>query len=666
MKLKLFLTGMLAFAMLSSCSNDSIVESVDNSTGSNGAGAYISVSITMPTAGGTRSQTTDKDYDEDGNYIGNSNTGIEYGKDVENKVSTLLIVLSKSDNNAYIAHSLVDANLTATNNGHYTAVGKITKTELQKFYASNPPNTKVNVFVFCNPTAKLLDVFEQTNVDNNWYDAICELEPGESVWSDNNFLMSNYSLATREFPASINEWNVYSIESNPFHLSKNNDDTEIDNSSSNGGGAIKVERSVARFDFRDGSKDYEDIAALGLPANTYPVVKGTNTDGTESNEYIINITLNKMCLVNMSKNFYYLRRVSNDGLLKDAELCGKETPGNYVVDTNADEKNSGIKTGFTTHFNYPLFEDDGKLGQPENKNWYISNISEVLNGKEDNTDSWNKKEKYSRYKIWRYVTENTIPAPNENQVNGISTGVVFKGKFVPTKALEESGDQDDKALYDALSNKNNMLKGTYEDPIIYLFGGNLYSTWNRLLKHAIKSSYNEDTKEWNRTSVLYKAIFGNGGTGEKIGTNEDGTDIYDTEEQDVESPNYLWHQWNTGDRKDDNLLKKFKKAATEAKITLYQSSKDGDERGYYCYYYYWNRHNDNNAPGEMGPMEFAVVRNNVYKLAVTKINQLGHPRNPDNDPDKPDPDTPDENGDVYMTLECEVLPWTVRVNNIEF
>ena len=41
----------------------------------------------------------------------------------------------------------------------------------------------------------------------------------------------------------------------------------------------------------------------------------------------------------------------------------------------------------------------------------------------------------------------------------------------------------------------------------------------------------------------------------------------------------------------------------------------------------------------MAPMEFAVVRNNVYKLAVTNISRLGHPRISDNDPDNPGHDT---------------------------
>ena len=68
----------------------------------------------------------------------------------------------------------------------------------------------------------------------------------------------------------------------------------------------------------------------------------------------------------------------------------------------------------------------------------------------------------------------------------------------------------------------------------------------------------------------------------------------------------------------------------------------------------------------MGPMEFQVVRNNVYKLAVTEISKLGHPRKTENDPDPEDPDNPDEESNVYFKVRVEVLPWVVRVNNIEF
>lgn len=90
-----------------------------------------------------------------------------------------------------------------------------------------------------------------------------------------------------------------------------------------------------------------------------------------------------------------------------------------------------------------------------------------------------------------------------------------------------------------------------------------------------------------------------------------------------------------------------------------------DEGKYYTYYPYWNVHNA--APGEkMGPMEFAVVRNNVYKLAVTSIKNFGHPGKTPDDPDPIDPDDPDKKEMMDIVVYCSVLPWTVRVNNIEF
>ena len=112
-------------------------------------------------------------------------------------------------------------------------------------------------------------------------------------------------------------------------------------------------------------------------------------------------------------------------------------------------------------------------------------------------------------------------------------------------------------------------------------------------------------------------------------------------------------------------------AAAAAGFTGY-SPKDGK---YYNYYYYWNRHNDNLDNNVMGIMEFAVVRNNVYKLAVNSINRFGHPTPPDPsnpdpdpepDPDPVDPDKPDESVNYYFNVTVKVLPWTVRINNIIF
>ena len=121
----------------------------------------------------------------------------------------------------------------------------------------------------------------------------------------------------------------------------------------------------------------------------------------------------------------------------------------------------------------------------------------------------------------------------------------------------------------------------------------------------------------------------------------------------------------------------------------------------YCYYNYKIRHNNNNDNNVMGIMEFAIVRNNIYKLSINSVAQIGNttsgtpgapdPNKPgegeeDNDPKKPNPEipgtvvpnlepttpptpiipeTPDESTDSYLNVTIEVLSWTVRNNDID-
>lgn len=77
--------------------------------------------------------------------------------------------------------------------------------------------------------------------------------------------------------------------------------------------------------------------------------------------------------------------------------------------------------------------------------------------------------------------------------------------------------------------------------------------------------------------------------------------------------------------------------------------------GYYCYYTYWIRHYDNYKVTSMGVMEFAVVRNNLYRMLITNVSGLGY-----GDPNLPvDPDIPDE-GETFLKVVLNVKPWIVR------
>ena len=210
------------------------------------------------------------------------------------------------------------------------------------------------------------------------------------------------------------------------------------------------------------------------------------------------------------------------------------------------------------------------------------------------------------YKIWCYAKENTIPGIDAQKHN-VSTGVVFKGELA-------AGETASDAV------KTAMAAGER----IYVFNNVLYGAWSDV-EAAAKAG----------TDPTLQAAYNQAATGVAADAEPTGA------------------------------------AAAAAGFTGY-SPKNGK---YYVYYYYWNRHNDNLDPYNMGVMEFAVVRNNVYKLAVDKISRFGHPTppdpfNPDPDPEPdPDPvypDDPDESVIYYFNVTVKVLPWTVRINNIEF
>lgn len=78
---------------------------------------------------------------------------------------------------------------------------------------------------------------------------------------------------------------------------------------------------------------------------------------------------------------------------------------------------------------------------------------------------------------------------------------------------------------------------------------------------------------------------------------------------------------------------------------------------YSCYYNYWIKHEDNKS-ADMGVMEFGIVRNNIYRLLISKVAGLGS-----GDPFI-DPDQPDENK-AELDINIDVFPWAVRNQDVE-
>lgn len=533
----LFMAMGVAMAM-TACSDDmDLGENPGTNPEENVDRVFMQFALELPTASRSTTQTT-----------GGSDAGVEIGQNTENTVSEVLVVITDgtvgTNYDKYITKSAV---ITPTSAGNNTYVVPFSSTALAS-YAGKP----VNVYVFCNPTDDIKNSSEINVNDNSCKLTAAPAATNATIWTDNKFLMTN---ADDDYTTTMPEsFNNYKVESSPFNI-----------------GTINVERAAARFDYKS------------TVANETYTLMGEDSDPE------VTVTLTDMALVNMSQEFYYLRRVSADGTNTSATIGGTETNTNYVVDTDATWKSSySVSTSDeASHFFYVYTPNSAST-----TDYAWTSISSLTI--EDNDESWNSGENENTskdgYKIWRYATENTIPAVVTNQKKGITTGVVFKGEI---EAVKEG------------TTVKTAMNGTNT---VYVYNDIMYGTWN-----DVKTAANSDP-------VLKLAY-------DKVGDTENKT------------------------------------TAVANGFTVFEPTTDGK---YEVLYYYWNRHNDNNNDGSMGPMEFGVVRNNVYKLSVTGVNKFGHPTDPDNDPDPEDPEDPDESDNVYFSVMAKVLPWVVRVNDIEF
>lgn len=498
---------------------------------------YMQFSVNMLT---TRSGT-----DETGNTNSNANPDYEVGKDIENKISKVDVVLSNGTQYV-VADNVVPAQASTD-----TYVASFSSLELSA-------NATYNVYIYANcdaPTTLQLDAVSNATI--------------EEITTANNFWMTNAYAAT---PVTLpSDLSLHTQPQNPLNL-----------------GSHYVERTMARFDYMAVKE-----------GNVYPIQTETVTGEGEdavTTTTVANIKLTDIALINMSNSFYMFRRVSADGTDTDWSLGGVEIPTNYVVDTDYKAKANGwaagLEANFTHHMSAPTSWDwDSLASLTADDNW---------------TGAGTGDHSPSSYKIWRYAKENTIPNVNA-QDHGITTGVVFKGEIQVT-------DDAPEALQTA------MTTGTER---IYVFENELIGTWAMVQAAATAA----DAKA--TLAAAYNQV--------TAGITALGASATEAQKSQVYAG---------------------------AGFTGY-SPVDGK---YYAYYYYWNRHNDNKQPYTMGVMEFAVVRNNVYKLCVDNIVRFGHPTpgGTDPDPDPELPEEPDESVNYYFNVTVKVLPWVVRVNHIEF
>lgn len=373
-------------------------------------------------------------------------------------------------------------------------------------------------------------------------------------------------------------------------------------------GTVKVERTAARFDFKPLATEIDINGDTQFDNNVYVLEE----DG--AGNPVVTIQLTHMALMNVSNNFNYLRHVGEYGSADPGvAFCKPETPDNYVVDSDAASKatENYLPDNFINYWDAQSGNQSAATPVNFQSLWTslassITNIDTHFASASD--DQWAPDGQTApTYKIWQYATENTCPTI-EKQIKSLSTMVLFKGR-----------------LYDALTGDNNRLKLT--ESKAYVHNDILYGSWKQV--EAKVATVTSSTTDENL--IALKAAYN-----------------------------------AAGGATEPTLATAATNGFTVIEKELAGTPLDTSDDFWSLYYCYINRHNDNDSADTMGKMEFAVVRNNVYKLNVKNIKKFGHPSNPAGDPDPEIPEDPDESKNVYFEVGVQVLPWTVRVNEIEF
>lgn len=108
----------------------------------------------------------------------------------------------------------------------------------------------------------------------------------------------------------------------------------------------------------------------------------------------------------------------------------------------------------------------------------------------------------------------------------------------------------------------------------------------------------------------------------------------------------------------NNLPESINDQSTDEVLAIHNIKRFSKSSNYSCFYNYWIKHLDNNIPTESGVMEFGIVRNNIYRLSVTKVAGLGT-GNPYIEPDQPNEPK------AELEIDLDVFQWAVRNQNVE-
>ena len=409
---------------------------------------------------------------------------------------------------------------------------------------------------------------QQVDLENGTYNVIVVANPGTDWWTGRSITLAD----VRDY-IQTTAWTVSESGYSNFVMTSAADATLTLNSNPESDPAtaeVNVERMAARLDYK----------AEAPYTCTDPAYSGATVEITGA--ALVN---------NLTEGSYLLKRVADDVNGNNLSYLGDETADengvatNYVLDPWTASKNGNL---YGTWF---------MNGSPD-PNWWAGYVQPGTSVS-DGAETWQR---------IGYTLENTTAADAAG--SDYSTGVVFKAKFYPKGVANYTDGETFFAL-------GNRLFASMED-MMKNFYGSKFDELDDLIK---KCETWRDVKQFITSTLLTNDPSGYNKYLEGLAEGKDDTGAVSDASSLIWS-NYMLNE--CGYSKDENGKVVLDQNGKVTRIAL----KPYGTRTYEdatCYYTWWVRHSNDNDDTKKDIMEYAIVRNNIYKLTVNSIYSLGGP-----------------------------------------
>lgn len=406
---------------------------------------------------------------------------------------------------------------------------------------------------------------QQVDLENGTYNVIVVANPGTDWWTGKSLTLA----AVRDHIQTA-AWTV-SESGYSFVMTSAADATLTLNSNPESDPAtaeVDVERMAARL-------DYKAEASYTCTDPAYP-----NATVEITGAALVN---------NLTAGSYIIKRVADDVNGTNLSYLGDETADendaatNYVLDPWTTNKNGNL---YGTWF----------MSGSSNPNWWNSYVQPGTSVS-DGAETWQR---------IGYTLENTTAADAAG--SDYSTGVVFKAKFNPQGVANYQGG----ATFFALG---THLFASMEDMMTYVYGADFSQFDNKI----------DACTDWAAVKNFAASLLDNDPSGYKsFLQGQDDTQDLTSVKESLKWKAYMLNKCGYSASLNDGVysvtLDQNAAISTREALQPYGTRTYEDAT---CYYTWWVRHSNDNNDDAKGIMEYAIVRNNIYKLTVNSVYSLG-------------------------------------------